>query len=155
MQYSENMSTRSHSMRQTCMQTRVRYTVVSPYMVRFYCFVTEACATWSTAELAGATRLRQARPSSACTFSDANLPNMQTSRSPQPQMTQTTTNIHSNTHGTQMLYVPVQPCPHSAGQLCLARGCQQFQKLAIRQSMPRTHKQCQCVPVIKSHTRNQ
>jgi hypothetical protein len=65
------------------------YDIASLYMVSFYCFVTKACARRPSAaasverrrrerrtllagaagELAGATRLRQARPSSACTFS--------------------------------------------------------------------------------------
>ena len=65
------------------------YDIASLYMVSFYCFVTKACARRPSAaasvdrrrrerrtllaeaagELAGATRARQARPLSACTFS--------------------------------------------------------------------------------------
>ncbi len=66
------------------------YDIASLFMVSVYCFVTKACAReglaqlqawsegdasavpcllWRLASLAGATRLRQARPSSACTFS--------------------------------------------------------------------------------------
>ncbi len=66
-----------------------RTCIASLFMVSFYCFVTKACAerpdaaasverrrrerrtllAWAAGELAGATRLGQARASSACTFS--------------------------------------------------------------------------------------
>ena len=65
------------------------YDIASLHMVSFYCFVTKACArrpgaaaskerrqcerrtllVGAAGELAGVTRARQARPSSACTFS--------------------------------------------------------------------------------------
>ena len=65
------------------------YDIASLFLVNFYCFVTKACArrpgaaasierrrrerrtllAGTAGELAGATRLRQARPSNACTFS--------------------------------------------------------------------------------------
>ncbi len=65
------------------------YDIASLYMVSFYCFVTKACArrpgaaasvecrrrerrtllAGAAGELAGATRLWEARPSSVCTFS--------------------------------------------------------------------------------------
>ena len=65
------------------------YDITSLYAASFYCFVTKACASRPgvaasvehrrrkrrtllagvAGELAGATRLRQARPSSACTLS--------------------------------------------------------------------------------------
>ncbi len=49
------------------------YDIASLYLVSFYCFVTKACArrpgAAASVELAGATRARQARPSSAYTFS--------------------------------------------------------------------------------------
>ncbi len=53
--------------------TAAEYDIASLHMVSVYCFVTKACArrpgAAASMELAGAARLRQARPSSACTFS--------------------------------------------------------------------------------------
>ncbi len=69
--------------------TPAEYDIASLFVVSFYCFVTKACARKTGAaarverrrrerrtllagaagELAEVTRLRQARPSSACTFS--------------------------------------------------------------------------------------